>query len=263
MILPRLLTAVVGIPVVLCMIHLGRLPFAFFVAGAAALALYEYALVIAWARREKPALWTAPAGFLLVLLQQIAPDQLPLFLSASMGLCAAREIFRSAQSAERMALEFFGLIFIAWNLSYLILLRDLAPHGRTLTYLLFALIWVNDSAAQGCGKLFGNHPLTPLSPKKTWEGAAGGLAACVAASVVFCGVFLKETLSPADALAIGLLTGVFGQLSDLSESAVKRFARVKDSSDILPGHGGVLDRFDSLILTAPVLYYCLGWFLRP
>ncbi len=131
------------------------------------------------------------------------------------------------------------------------------PFGAGAVYLLFLATWGCDTAAFFVGRAFGRRPLAPsLSPRKTWEGAAGGLAAAVAAGA-FAGPALVPFLSRAEGLLVGALLGVLGQVGDLAESALKRAAAVKDASSAIPGHGGVLDRFDGILVNAPVLYSLL------
>jgi phosphatidate cytidylyltransferase len=126
--------------------------------------------------------------------------------------------------------------------------------GLDWTILVLAIIWANDTAALAVGKKFGRTRFAPqLSPKKTNEGAAGGLAAGVIAAVLLQR-FLFTDLPTVHVIAVSVLTGVFGQLGDIAESLLKRAAEVKDSSQLIPGHGGALDRTDSLLFAFPVLY---------
>ena len=129
--------------------------------------------------------------------------------------------------------------------------------GLHWTIILLAVIWANDIAALAVGRKFGRTLFAPrLSPKKTNEGAAGGLIAGVIAAVMFQR-FLFNDLATVHVIAVSILTGVFGQLGDLAESLLKRAAEVKDSSQLIPGHGGALDRMDSLLFAFPVLYIYL------
>ncbi|MEL6823071.1 MAG: phosphatidate cytidylyltransferase, partial [Calditrichota bacterium] len=126
--------------------------------------------------------------------------------------------------------------------------------GGLLILLVFLSIWVCDIAAYFCGKAFGKHKLAPsVSPKKTIEGAIAGLLGAILVAVGLGTIMLPET-TVRDLLVTGFVAGIFGQIGDLIESRFKRDAGVKDSSAILPGHGGLLDRFDSLIFVSPFLW---------
>lgn len=132
--------------------------------------------------------------------------------------------------------------------------------GYTVIAIL-ATIWICDSAAYYIGSAIGKHKLFPrVSPNKSWEGAIGGFIFAILAAISAKYVAL-EYLSVANAVVIGVIVGVFGQLGDLVESTLKRDAGVKDSSTLLPGHGGVLDRFDSLLFAAPLIYFYLDYIL--
>jgi phosphatidate cytidylyltransferase len=121
-------------------------------------------------------------------------------------------------------------------------------------------IWAGDTAAIFAGKAFGNHKLAPsISPNKTWEGSVANLLAAVGAAAAL-GYFLKYPMDKM--LLLGVSCGVIGQLGDLFESYLKRQAGVKDSGNLLPGHGGVFDRLDSLLMTAPFSYWILSSFLK-
>lgn len=144
-------------------------------------------------------------------------------------------------------------------LVYVYLLRTL-PDGWQWLLLVFVATWAFDAFGYFTGRVLGRTRMTPnLSPKKTFEGFAGGILACVgvtvAASLILNGVL--EWFFP----LLGLLIGVAAQTGDLLASALKRFAGVKDAGRLLPGHGGVLDRFDSLLLTAPIAYYYIYWLM--
>lgn len=128
---------------------------------------------------------------------------------------------------------------------------------------LFACIWICDTAAYVVGRSMGRHKLFPaVSPNKTWEGAVAGFLAAIGAAIA-AGVLLLEYMTFTQACVFGLAVGMFGQLGDLVESLFKRDAGVKDSSSIVPGHGGVLDRFDSLIFVSPIVYLYLAFVLFP
>lgn len=152
-----------------------------------------------------------------------------------------------------------GILILFWLATPLAMFLALAwlPDGSWNSLLPLAaisLVWVNDTFAYVSGSLFGKHPMTPkLSPGKTWEGFVGGMLITLIAAWLFYN--LSGTFSPSIWLLAGLLTSLFGIAGDLFESALKRKHSVKNSGKLLPGHGGILDRFDSLLFVAP------AWFL--
>ena len=161
-----------------------------------------------------------------------------------------------ASVTARIGAGVLGIIYIAFPISHLILIRDL-EQGRFWVLFLVCIIAANDTFAYYAGKGLGKHKLSPVvSPKKTVEGALGGLIGGVAVALVFNQIFLTH-ISPKEISMLAVFIGILGQLSDLFESLIKRSAGVKDSGSILPGHGGMLDRIDSLIFPIPFLYYYL------
>jgi phosphatidate cytidylyltransferase len=154
----------------------------------------------------------------------------------------------------RMAVTLLGMLYIGLGFSAVLLLRPLDDDGLILLTVIFGT-WAGDTMAYFTGKFFGSTPMAPvLSPKKTWEGFAGGAISTVLL-VVFIGLYTP--LGPADSLILGAVIAVAGPLGDLFESLVKRDVQIKDSGRGIPGHGGVLDRFDALIFTSVSAYFVL------
>ena len=173
-----------------------------------------------------------------------------------------------------------GAVYVGWLFSYLTLLHGMQPGmirhngadrpllvppfphttpGEWLVIFVSACTWLSDTGALFVGKAFGRHKLAPnVSPGKTWEGSLGGLATSALAGVLL-GHWLQLPLI--HALLLGFLCGLFGQIGDLCESALKRDLGVKDFGAVLPGHGGILDRIDSLLFSAPLAYYYVLFFL--
>lgn len=157
-------------------------------------------------------------------------------------------------AASEAALLFFGLMYIPYLLGYLVLLRS-HPHGAKWILLIMFIVMSCDSAAYFIGSRFGKRKLYPeVSPKKSVEGALGGLAGSLLGVMLAKLLFFAE-ISFGDALFAALIIGTLGQIGDLFESLLKRSCGVKDSGTIFPGHGGVLDRLDSILFAAPAAYY--------
>jgi phosphatidate cytidylyltransferase len=250
------LTAAVGIPLLLFVIHFGGLSFAVFMAGICALALYEYGVILQMGRRPVQRVVVVVCGSALALLQALGGPAAPA-AALVIVLVMLREMANKEHSLDRLALTIFGIFLLGWMPAHLAMIRDCRPYGEKLTFMFFVAVWVMDTAAYAVGKTVGRHKLaSELSPKKTWEGFFAGFAAAVATVFIFRWL-TPDMLSVPRAVVVGVAIGVGGQLSDLAESMIKRAVGVKDSGSLLPGHGGVMDRFDSFLLSAPVVYYCL------
>jgi len=154
---------------------------------------------------------------------------------------------------NQVAYSFLGVVYVSGLMSYFILLRGM-EHGNHILFYLFMVIWSGDIAAYYVGKTIGKTPLAPrISPGKTIEGSVAGLVGSVAGGVAAQCLFF-ETLPLTHCLIMAFLCGTMGQIGDLAESLFKRRAGVKDSGSLIPGHGGVLDRLDSLMFAGPALY---------
>ncbi|MDI6776507.1 MAG: phosphatidate cytidylyltransferase [Syntrophales bacterium] len=147
-----------------------------------------------------------------------------------------------------------GFMYIPLMISHFILLRHL-ENGKLWVFFILILVFSGDISAFYVGRIWGRRKLAPLiSPGKTWAGAVGSFIGSVAGCILFARVFFHD-LSPIHAITIGLGGSILGQLSDLCESLIKRASGAKDSGFMMPGHGGILDRLDSLIFTVPFVYY--------
>ncbi len=198
-------------------------------------------------------LW--PQTFSLALALVIS-----LFLLALYFLIYTNSIEKVVLFPTAAAITFFGPLFISLPLNFFYRLR--LEHGPTVIYFLFAVIFLGDTGAYLIGQKWGRHLLAPIaSPRKTVEGAIAGLVWAMAGAWGLR-TLLWSSLPVEAALVLGLLVHAAAQVADPMESLFKRAAGVKDSSSILPGHGGVLDRVDSFLLATPVYYYLLNLFLR-
>lgn len=173
----------------------------------------------------------------------------------------------SKQQTITIGFELFGVVYVGLGMGYMILLRSIpGSYGIYYTLLAFIITWLCDSTAYFVGIRFGKHQLCPrFSPKKSREGAiAGVIGAGVGALLVNCvmrSCFSISAMSSLNAVILGILGAIAGEFGDLFESMLKRDAKTKDSGNVIPGHGGMLDRFDSLLFVAPVVYYYIMWFV--
>lgn len=177
--------------------------------------------------------------------------------SVALGLATRRPL---AEVLPAFSVASAALLFVALPFSYVVRIDEIKDTGRQLLLFTLVLVWAGDMLAYFVGQFAGRVPMAPaLSPKKTWEGALGNVAASLITAVFFARWMGTDLLS---LLLIAGLANLAGQAGDLIESAYKRGASVKDSGALLPGHGGMLDRIDSLILAAPVVWLAYQWLGR-
>ena len=182
-----------------------------------------------------------------------------LSLALVAGLGAFLVVPGRRQGLGRWAMGMAGALYIGMPFNYYLLLYTTPPHGLIWTvFTVFAVI-ASDAAALLVGRRFGRHPFfSNISPKKTVEGAVAGVVAAVVVTLI--GVSVVLGISPLHAIAIGLLVGLSAIMGDLVESQMKRIAEVKDSSNLVPGHGGVLDRLDSILFPPILVYFYVSMF---
>jgi phosphatidate cytidylyltransferase len=255
----RLLSALVGIPALVGLIAWGP-PWLFtgLVLLLALIAQLELYRMFGEAGIEADRVVGLALGALVVLAFAAGrPVLLPLALSLAVIVVVALGLRRDAGTERAwigVTLTLLGVCYCAWLLGHAIWLRAL-PGGRALTLFALGVTWCGESAAYFVGRRFGRRPLAPrVSPGKTVEGGVAQLIASAGVAVV-AAPFVS--LSIPEAVAVGLLLGVVGQIGDLSESFLKRSAGTKDAGHLIPGHGGLLDRLDSLLFNVPALYYWL------
>jgi phosphatidate cytidylyltransferase len=262
----RLLTAVVFLPLFVGVV--GWTPawcFALLVVVAAGFGVVELARLAApvglRVHQGIAVCLGAGAGFLFLNPQRAATWVL-MVLAAAVALALVRGLAPEGRPDGALAAAsgtVFAVLYPGVLLAHLVGVRS-AAMGRELIFFLFAVIWVSDTAAYYIGSALGQRKLAPrLSPGKTVEGAAAGVLGAAAAAVACRYLFLPELGPMAPFLGAGL--GLVGIVGDLAESVLKRGAGVKDTAGLLPGHGGILDRVDSLLLAGPLFYYLHPWFL--
>jgi phosphatidate cytidylyltransferase len=168
------------------------------------------------------------------------------------------------QAATDFAVTLAGILYIGWFGAYFISLRSL-PEGKWWILVVLPAVWFADTGAYFIGKRIGKHQLSPrLSPKKTWEGYLGGIVSGVVLTTLLSAIW-RVGAGPASAITawrgalVGLVMGIFPTLGDLGESMIKRQVGVKDSGNVLPGHGGAFDRIDSWLWAVVLGYYMVVW----
>ncbi|MDR1052455.1 MAG: phosphatidate cytidylyltransferase [Endomicrobium sp.] len=161
---------------------------------------------------------------------------------------------------ERLSVSFFVIFFIPISLVHIVYIYNL-QNGLNFVILLFVVIWVLDTASYIFGMLFGKHKLSGISPKKSIEGSIAGIIFGIITMFICKYIFIKNNINFFKLFTLGFVISIISQFSDLSESLIKRDGYVKNSSTLIPGHGGMFDRFDSFIFAAPAMYYILLVFI--
>jgi phosphatidate cytidylyltransferase len=265
--LRRTLAGLVFVMLVTGAAYLGRVAFLMLALFFVWRGLAEfYGLARAWGASPLPIPGTILGLAAVTFAYLWGASGLALAAAVTTALCAAFSVlYRTGAGLAGAAATWGGVLYVAFLGSHMVTLRE-GPGGAGLSYSLgftavmmaFASTWCCDTAAYLIGGAVGSHKLVPsVSPNKSWEGAAAGLLGAVAGLAV-----VKAALGApsgwVELIPLGLGLGALAQVGDLVESSFKRRAAVKDSSDIIPGHGGVLDRFDGFLFAAPALYYYLA-----
>lgn len=254
----RVLSAIVLIPIVAVLLYLGGWWFTAMVLVVAGLALYEFRGLL----RKADVQPNLPVSFILAIAWIAAP-MLPTatrWLEAliTLGIMAALAWHMLQGGREKPGLDFAGTaagaLYLGWLPARFVILRQ-APHGLEWVALALLSTWITDSGAYFVGRHWGRRKLAPrLSPKKTWEGAIGGWLIGVALTPL---VAWPLGLPLLHGFIIGIIAATVAPFGDLAESMFKRQVGVKDSSKLIPGHGGMLDRIDSLLFVVPAVYHYL------
>lgn len=276
----RTLSGAVYVAIVVCSIFLGKwtdnallgnavFACVFFVIGIIGIYEYVHNLELKGVKSNKPMAFIAGIATYVALTifpnDGTCPDPITLYFFAMImvGLVPVLYLTTFLVQLWRNDNEPFTtvghtLLPSIWIMTPLALLNDVQSVGAGLTMMIFILIWVNDSFAYITGMLLGKHKMWERhSPNKTWEGTIGGALFCIAAAILAGPRFAPEIHFLGWAV-IGLICSVAGTLGDLVESMFKRYCGVKDSGNIMPGHGGVLDRFDSILMAVPFVLLFLG-----
>ena len=251
----RVISAIVLLAIVAVPLILGGLPFFLLIAAIGLIATYEFVTLFRKGGHA-PMLVVAALLALAFIAQAQWPSLFPLapLLTVAVILTLLASLWnKSEHPATDWTLTLAAALYAGWLLNHFVRLRA-ADQGLYWLLLGAIAIWTADAIAYFSGRAYGKHPWWPRhSPKKTWEGYLTGAAAATVVTAVL-GVLLLQ-LSPLEAASLGLLIGLAAPLGDLAESMIKREVGAKDSSNLIPGHGGFLDRIDSLLITIPIVFY--------
>lgn len=272
----RVLSAVVFVPILFASIWFGNPWFSIVVAVAALLGVIEFYAMVA-RRGWQPltffgTLWTLFFIFNAYYAPKYSSNNIHILVTSALiasaiALSLVWVLFLRSSGAKVMvswAASVVGIFYMGWLLSYWVLIMNSYGggwNGRDWVLLALFSTFAVDTTAYFIGRAWGRHKMAPtVSPGKTWEGAVGGLVGAIVAVIVLA-LLLDIDISYSEMVILGLLIAVFAQLGDLAESKLKRSMGVKEAGNLIPGHGGILDRLDSIVFTGVVVYYCLRWFI--
>jgi phosphatidate cytidylyltransferase len=265
----RVISAVIGIILILFVIHYGFLPFLFFLMIVNVIGLLEFYKLTEYMGHRPFKLFGIIMSVVLLFLFFINNAEVTftndntIFTSMFFAVLVTVPFFfiLARKSIDKGIIDFsltvFGVLYLSWTLGHFIALRSMAPYGSHYVLFVFVVTWSVDIAGYFIGIRYGKHKIVPIvSPKKTIEGSIAGFVCAIITAVIYKLILIK-TMPIKDALVLGALIGIFAQIGDFSESIIKRNANQKDSGNLIPGHGGMLDRCDSFILVVPIVYYYL------
>jgi phosphatidate cytidylyltransferase len=254
----RVISALILLPLLIVVTICGGVLFEGSVIIITAVALFEY--VSAFKNTEnKVTTFVLIIGFIMyyvIILANKFSFILPIiFLLVILSM--AMPIFNDNYNVISSGITFIGFVYIVCFFSLLILIRN-HNEGSILIWLVYIISWCSDTGAYYTGKTFGKKKLCPkVSPNKTVEGAIGGIVASVLGILIWAFLNPSINITWYQLIILGVVGSIVSVIGDLSASLIKRYIGIKDYSNIIPGHGGILDRFDSILFTAPVVYYCI------
>ena len=264
----RYLTILIGAPlVILLFIYANQLVINIFVSIVSIITLREYYECFKRTGKAKPTQWVGYLNCILITILQFVDKEklyaaMLIVLAMSMLILFIEQIITGGKKTiVDIMVTIFGIAYVPFLLVFFTLLRAKQPMGLIYIAYIFTSAWGSDTFAYLIGKKFGKHKLTPISPKKTVEGAIGGIMGALLFSLIYTiGMNNLMNLS-INYLHIAIVTfvlAIIGEIGDLAASGIKRYCGIKDFSDLLPGHGGMLDRIDSLLLITPFAYILFG-----
>lgn len=259
----RIITSIIGIPLLIAIIVYGKMPLKIALIVVSLIGVYEFYKAV---NPNKEIKAINDIGYLFTIIFPFILSNFNLysylFFTTAFIICLFISMLLHHQkyNINDVAITFIGFYYVCFLLSHVIMVRQ-SEYGFIFVWLIFITAWGSDTGAYFTGSVIGKHKLTPtLSPHKTIEGAVGGVALSIILCILygFCIInLMKVNISILSFILIGTVGSILGQLGDLAASAIKRYTGIKDYGNLFPGHGGVLDRFDSILFTAPLVYYLM------
>jgi phosphatidate cytidylyltransferase len=272
----RLIAAIILIPIGIAAIYYGGIVFITLITVLLILAAREY-MQLFKAGGAQPSIILAVGGTLAFCLIQaivyfrdsIGPNDVSWLSAAILLLTMTYHLIQFERGRDQAATDFAitisGIFYIGFLGSYLLLIRNL-PDGLYWFMVALPAVWFADSGAYFYGRVYGRHKLSPrLSPKKTWEGYIAGIIVGILGTAAFAALWRlpagpETAITPLRGAILGLIISTIAPLGDLGESMIKRLVGIKDSSNLIPGHGGAFDRIDSWLWAGVIGYYVITWF---
>ena len=266
----RVLSAIIGFPLVLVIfIFANNICLDIAVSILSIICVYEYFKCFLHSKKYNPSSWIAYIICILIAFESfatpdVAKDVMISIIPISILVLAIEIIFsKGKKNIIDMAITIFGICYIPMMLSFLSFIRNM-DSGKILIWYPIIAAWGSDIWAYIIGKYFGKHKYTDISPNKTIEGCIAGVIGAIVMAIIFTAVINNIWSAGINYVAIGIITlllSVIGQIGDLLASSIKRHCEIKDFGQILPGHGGMLDRFDSVIFIIPFAYISIMMFI--
>lgn len=263
--LTRIISSLVCLPVFILLVFWGGIPLKCGIIVAVLIGMHEFYHAFSPESKQIHMIGYIFAVFYGIFIETIinAPNMFNIFVSVFLVVLLIYSVlFHTKTNVSESMSGFYGFFYVCFLLFHIYLIRQF-KYGIFFVWLPFISAWGCDTGAYFTGMSIGKHKLIPtLSPKKTIEGAIGGVVTATLLAVIY-GMMIEKyfTMGEVNTILLCGLTGVIGsvlsQIGDLAASAIKRYTGIKDFGNLIPGHGGILDRFDSVLLTAPVVYYIM------
>ncbi|SES68274.1 phosphatidate cytidylyltransferase [Natronincola peptidivorans] len=259
--LKRIISGIIGIPLLIFIILQGGLVLYLGTMVVSLIGLYEFYQAMIF-KKLNP-LKGIGYGLSIIILSMFYADMdgkiIILSIFSAILLLSGIQLYNSKYTILDNSITLYGCVYVTIFLGHILLTDKL--HNSFIIWLIFIIAWATDTFAYFGGYFFGNKKLCPsVSPKKTVEGAIAGIMGSMICCGIFGYIFLIEDILLV--ILVGLIGSIISQLGDLTASQIKRYVGIKDFGNIIPGHGGVLDRFDSILFTAPTVYYFFVLFMQ-